>query len=121
MAIYPWENAVLTWQHREDLESATIKFYRGSPEKLLLCTHGDTMLYTNENYINRLTHRVSNSTISYTLQEVDDNDVGLNYGVEVYNDINFDARLIIYCECYTKVEIDSIELHIGLSHISTKI
>ncbi len=69
MAIYPWENAVLTWQHSEDLESATIKFYRHNPGNLLLRTQGDTVLSINEDYINRLTYSVrpSSSTMPMTL------------------------------------------------------
>ncbi len=71
-----------------------------------MLTKGDDVRYINENYTNRLTHSVSDSAISYTLQEMEDKDAtGGFYGVEVNGvDTNTDAFIFIYCECFIKSE-----------------
>ncbi len=100
--VYHLQDATLTWQYKEDLTTAYIRLNYGRihTDNLLMVATGDQASYINESYTNRLTHSVTDSTVSYRLQGIENRDAtGGFYGVEINGARNTDAFIFIYCKC----------------------
>lgn len=110
--VYRLQDAVVTWQYKDNLTGAFLRFYYGGlqSEHLVLWTQDSNVFHINDSYKDRLTHSVSDSTISYTLQEIEDKDAtGGVYTVDITIDMensqNSDACIFIYCEYYITAEL----------------